>query len=62
MSSITGIPLAQLNMQAACADTVAAWERLQQQQIIQRCECHDCTQARWKMSMQGQVAQPVQQG
>lgn len=21
-----------------------------------RCECHDCTQARWKMSFQGQLA------
>ena len=22
----------------------------------QKCECHDCTQARWKMSFQGQLA------
>jgi hypothetical protein len=21
----------------------------------QRCECHECTQARWKMSMEGQM-------
>lgn len=28
------------------------------QQVSQnppRCECHDCTQARWKQSMQGQI-------
>jgi len=22
----------------------------------QRCDCHDCTQARWRMSFQGQLA------
>lgn len=26
------------------------------QQLDSRCECHDCTQARWKMSMQGQLS------
>lgn len=25
----------------------------------ERCECHDCTQARWKSSFQGQMAVAV---
>jgi hypothetical protein len=24
---------------------------------LERCECHECTQARWKMSIQGQIEQ-----
>lgn len=26
-----------------------------------RCECHECTQIRWKMSMMGQIQQQQQQ-
>lgn len=26
----------------------------------ERCECHDCTQARWRMSMQGQIASAME--
>lgn len=26
----------------------------------ERCECHACTQARWKMSMQGQIETAMQ--
>jgi hypothetical protein len=25
----------------------------------ERCECHDCTQARWRMSFQGQLSAGV---
>jgi hypothetical protein len=25
----------------------------------QRCDCHKCTQARWKMSLQGQIMSAV---
>ena len=25
-------------------------------QPLERCECHECTQARWRMSIQGQLS------
>jgi hypothetical protein len=28
---------------------------IEQNNQQQRCECHDCTQARWRMSLQGQI-------
>lgn len=28
--------------------------------MAERCECHECTQARWKASIQGQIEMTVQ--
>lgn len=39
--------------------TLGATRAFYHEQPRTQCECHECTQARWRMSIQGQIAQSL---